>query len=952
MSTPHELEQLKRRLERLERELGETRRDFDVLERRVALDERLVASPPTAVAEAAPAQATPPPLPAFDAVPPSLPEPVVLATEEHVREPGGPPPLTMPVARPRFESVEPESAPVRDWLRRMQLWPPAADEGGAEARLGAWWATRVGMLLAVVGVVFFGVYVSLHTPPWVKFLELAAVALGVAGAGLWLERRVAGFGSVVFAGGLALFYFATYAGHALPGVRVFESLSIGVLAQTAAVALIVGAALWRRSAGVATLAIGLGYVTAFVSSRGGLDGYALGAALTLGVVAVVLRRWREWEGPSVVAMPAAYAIFVFGLEAVRAAEMVHLPVSRWVALAGLATLFFLRDWRGKPSEAGAVSTGEKIFQNANSSFALVCGLAAALGWARENLEVFYLVAAGWCATAAWLRSRQVRGGDAVAAVLTAKAAGAVTLAVIEVAGARSSALALLVQAWVMAWMARRLASGVLAVGTALVALVATAYFAAYGVQAVPLWSPVAAGAVVFALGLAALAVEGGRWLVADAYARRVLAIFGAGAGAWAFATAAANWSAAEWMPALWMGGAVLFALLAWARRSGSAGLAAGGLAVLASLGLWHKLLVESAPAFAGWNALAVIVPTLLAGCLPVVGRGRTAAWAIAAVGVSLTAFAVWPTDVALGALGLLAAGLVAASPRLREWHAPWLATLVAALAMWRWIALNGAMLEWAWIGFGAIWLLPVALRVVPAWDAVRRAERGAGWLEGAQVAVGSILAFAVIVEITKEGSDAVFAFAALAAATGLAAWLGRVAMAGWALGPLGVVLAGGAWLLAQDGGSDVPNPAFWAVLTAGVVVVALPLRPDGEDARGARRAARIASALGALAVLFTLFAVQRGGLAPYVTVGWGGVAILLFMAGLFRRAVSYRIIGLLALFPCVLRVFFVDLHSTLHRIAAFIALGLVFLWVGFSYHRFRHLLVPTPAERNPDSSSS
>jgi uncharacterized membrane protein len=41
---------------------------------------------------------------------------------------------------------------------------------------------------------------------------------------------------------------------------------------------------------------------------------------------------------------------------------------------------------------------------------------------------------------------------------------------------------------------------------------------------------------------------------------------------------------------------------------------------------------------------------------------------------------------------------------------------------------------------------------------------------------------------------------------------------------------------------------------------------------------------------------------------------------------------------CVPRVFLVDIDSTVYRIVAFVALGVVLLWVGFSYHRFRHLI--------------
>ncbi len=920
MSTPYELEQLKRRLERLDHELGEARRDL------AALEQRELLRPDSEAAK-------PPPLPV------SAPEPVTA------------PPVLTPEP-PHFRPDEPEETPVRDWLRRIQLCPPEAEEGGAEARLGAWWATRIGIFLAVVGVVFLGVYVSLHTPPWVKFLELVAVALGVVGLGLWLERRLGAFGSVVFAGGLALLFFAAYAGHALPGVRVFESLAAGVLAQTAAVAVIVGASLWRRSSGVATLAIGLGYVTAFVSGRGGLDGYALGAAVTLAVVAVALRRWRGWEGPSVVAMPAAYAIFALGLEAVHTAGVAQLPSIQWVALTGLATLFFMRDWRNVSVDTKEVSLGEKVFQNASSSLALLCGAAAAFGWARGSMEVFYFGAAIWCGVAAWVRTRQVRGGDVVSAVLLAKMTGALTLGVIEVAGARSAALALLVQAWVLAWTARRVSSRVLAAGSAVVAVVATGYFFAHGLASVPLWSIEAAGAVLFTLGLAALAIEGGRWLVADPQARRMLAVLGAGAGAWIYAMAAAKWTPGGWTPSLWMSGALLFGALAGLRRSGAAACAAGGLALVANVGLWLAIRAETAPTFAGWNALIVLVPTILVGCLPIARRWGTLAWSVAAAGLSFTAFEMLPADQALGGLALLATGLVAGSPGLRGRHLPWLAILLAGLATWQWLALKAPMSEWTWLGLTFIWMTPVALRSIPILDAVRRDEGGAAWLEGMQVVVGTILAIGVIVRTADSGAEALFAFSTLAVATGLAAWVGRVSAAGWALGPLGVVLTGAAWVVSLERAGGTVSSGFWAVLVAGMVLAVLPLRPAATSGHWPRGVARVLGALAALTVLFSLFAAQRGALAPYVTVGWGGVAILLFMAGLFRRALSYRIIGLLALFPCLLRVFMVDLHSTLHRIAAFIALGLVFLWVGFSYHRFRHLLVPPSSDSNPDSSSS
>ena len=47
---------------------------------------------------------------------------------------------------------------------------------------------------------------------------------------------------------------------------------------------------------------------------------------------------------------------------------------------------------------------------------------------------------------------------------------------------------------------------------------------------------------------------------------------------------------------------------------------------------------------------------------------------------------------------------------------------------------------------------------------------------------------------------------------------------------------------------------------------------------------------------------------------------------------------------CIPRVFIVDIHSALHRIAAFGVLGVVLLLVGFLYHRFQDLIEKAPDE--------
>jgi hypothetical protein len=151
-------------------------------------------------------------------------------------------------------------------------------------------------------------------------------------------------------------------------------------------------------------------------------------------------------------------------------------------------------------------------------------------------------------------------------------------------------------------------------------------------------------------------------------------------------------------------------------------------------------------------------------------------------------------------------------------------------------------------------------------------------------------------------------------------------------------------VLAFLGGAEGPGVGFVAVLAVSIAMASLPwlvgrATPVANDGEWQKLAWLSGSA--ALGLTFLLAIAQRGVLAPYATVGWGAGAILLFVAGLFVRLRPYRLLGLAGLLVCIPRVFLVDLQSAFHRIIAFVVLGAVLLWVGFSYHRFRHLIVDT-----------
>lgn len=922
MITPYEIDQVRRRLERLEQELAETRGELDALERR--LEERSAEAPERW-------EAMPPPLPvgrkseATLVMAAAVNAAAAKETEETKELPA------------REEAGETEASPMRAWLEKLQLWPPAAGEGSAEARLGAWWATRVGALLAVAGVVFFGVYVSLNTAPWVKFCELLLVAFGVVAAGNWLERRLPAFGAVVFAGGLALVYFAAYAGYAVPAVRVFPALGWSLLAQVLAVGVMVGAALWRRSAVIATLATGLGYVTAIVSGRGGEEGYALGAAGLLAVVAVAPRRWRSWEGPSVVALPGAYLVFGLGLWAARAAGAEMLPVAAWPYLVAMAVLFYLRDWRGGGADKETVTAEEKWFQGANASAALAFGLVAALGWHRGELEVFYFSAAGLLGLGAWLRWRQGRGSDLVAAILTAKAVGALTIGVIEVAGARNAAVALLAQAWVLAWTARRVESRVLAAACGLVAAVAAGFFLVGSGQTVALVSLDAARNGLFALGFVALATEAARWLVRTEEERKTLELGAAAVAVIGLAAMIAHATPAGWMPGLAMVAAAGFGTLVWVRRGVAAGWAAVALGGLAQVWLWVAALAHGPRETLGWNAVAVLVPTLLVGAFPGLAQGRPWAWTAGLGGGILVLFALVTAPVALAVCVVAACGLVVLARGRKGGWMEELATLALGLGVGCWTvrASEAPASGWVLLAAVAAWAVPVGLR---------RLGEVKVWRERVQVWAAAVLGILEVMRVWS-GAEEMIALLGLTAGVILVLRWGGVEAARAVAGTLTVAVALMAMGLGMGRHGEGFGAGLGAVSLAAAGLVAIPLW------LGYGRVGKFLCGGAALSVCFAAAVAQRGELAPYATVGWGLSAAGLFMAGLFLRTGAYRVLGLAGLVMCLPRVFFVDLESALYRIAAFIVLGVVLLWVGFSYHRFRHLVTNTDGDINPTPKS-
>ncbi len=238
-----ELAVLKQRQQALENLLHQLGEDIRRVEMKLALDalrtqelERLKSQ------ETTPAVVAPTALPkaASTEIPPviePLPKVNVAQTQSIPPEPSVP-------SEPKFtpQSVEPVSSTIAgDQLKatvssgpppvvpplssRPSVDPGAQPKASFEMRLGTYWFVRIGAVLILTGLVFFGnlAYQKMGAGGKVSLLYLAGGLL--LGAGAWWQRKAAGesmrnYAQVLFSGGLAAIYFTTYAAHHLPALRI------------------------------------------------------------------------------------------------------------------------------------------------------------------------------------------------------------------------------------------------------------------------------------------------------------------------------------------------------------------------------------------------------------------------------------------------------------------------------------------------------------------------------------------------------------------------------------------------------------------------------------------------------------------------------------------------------------------------------------------------------------
>lgn len=318
-SDRRELSELMQRQQLLEKQLTTLAADIRKLEARAGQAEAAAASSPSPVAAAPVSTKSEPSVqPAPIAVPPPLPlharVPVAKPIEPSAAAATAPAPTVSEFVpefvKPQSNKATEESKSAISASSAIVSSPAVeAPEASFEMRLGTYWLVRIGAVMILTGLVFFGnlAYQKMGAAGKVSLLYLASGLL--LGAGAWWQRRsvkesLKNYAQVLFAGGLAAVYFTTYAAHHLPTLRVIQSALLDGALLLGWAGLVVWIADRRKSEVLALFAIALAYYTSIITP---VSGFTLYSNLVLALAAMFFLVRNRWAGLSWASLLATYA---------------------------------------------------------------------------------------------------------------------------------------------------------------------------------------------------------------------------------------------------------------------------------------------------------------------------------------------------------------------------------------------------------------------------------------------------------------------------------------------------------------------------------------------------------------------------------------------------------------------------------------------------------------------
>ncbi|MFD0893205.1 DUF2339 domain-containing protein [Luteolibacter ambystomatis] len=354
---------IRKRLEVLEGKHWEAiiklKTDLDVLEQQVRMQPKGEELPPVTV-------------------PVLEPQAPLLKHLQEAKQSAGPPPLpsvaTVPVVSEKPAGIQVAVSPsprpqATAAATAAQVPPPMPKAEAFEQQLGRVWLVRIGIVLLLTGLVL-GANWAYHNwihrlPPGVRLGMMYLCSFLIGGSGWWLAKKeeYKRYGEVLIAGGLAFFYYCTYAAHHVARVRVIENPVVAAVLLLGAAGLIAAVSWLRQSRATAVMGIILASYATMIQP---LDWLSSLSNLFLAVMGIALMLRPGWGGPGIASLVGTYAAFG-GWQILGAAGAGHGDerASLWF-LPGSWAIFAIPGMLGRFRESLG-DRGRAIFTAANNA---------------------------------------------------------------------------------------------------------------------------------------------------------------------------------------------------------------------------------------------------------------------------------------------------------------------------------------------------------------------------------------------------------------------------------------------------------------------------------------------------------------------------------------------------------------------------------------------------------
>ena len=251
-------------------------------------------------------------------------------TTDAVESPPAPPPIPIakaaaPIPRPMPKELNlvVKAKPVaEDEAEENPLTPDPSphQEGSFELDFGKVWFVRIGIVILLTGLVFLGNYAYQN---WIREMSngvrltaLFACAIGLVEGGrrLAAKENLSRFGEVLLAGGMAFFYYCTFAAHHVGRLKVIDSPVLAALLLFGAAGAI-AAVSWLRQA-KATAALGF-VLAAYSTMLQPIGWMSCVSNILLGAMGLFFMLKPGWSGPGWASMLGSYGAF-FGWQVLGA----------------------------------------------------------------------------------------------------------------------------------------------------------------------------------------------------------------------------------------------------------------------------------------------------------------------------------------------------------------------------------------------------------------------------------------------------------------------------------------------------------------------------------------------------------------------------------------------------------------------------------------------------------